>query len=346
MTLPPLEPSAAGGAGAPAARPGRKRPAERARPPGGAHARAFRCCSSSWCAASSATAWCASPRRDSAGISPPTSWSGCPTCRWCSGCRAARRSRCRPICWRTRVWLRCWASSSAATRSRACCRSWSAPAARADTQLDAGIGVRRLIESGILARHRGGRVGVPALAAARHRLSVGAATAARGHPPRRVRTISGGTISSPEMARLPQMAFHAARSGLKERGGAPVPGPRGPHERAARLPGRRAAVQARARQFLRQPNVDAQIAAGQGRGLMRFRLGRHDDALKDFTGRWSGRGRRTRARRGSGMLLDEGIVLDWTGRLAGVARGVRGGGRAGRRARRRRCDAARRARGC
>ena len=120
-----------------------------------------------------------------------------------------------------------------------------------ETQLDAGIGVRRLIESGILARHRGGRVGF------RHSLLRD--TVYQSVPQTQREAIHHAAFDYfrrhdqlPEMGRLPQMAFHAARSGLKEEAGQPVPGSRGAHGGAARLPGRGAAVQARARELLRR----------------------------------------------------------------------------------------------
>ena len=88
----------------------------------------------------------------------------------------------------------------------------------AETQLDAGIGLRRLIESGILSRHRGGRAGF------RHALlrdtvyqSVSAPQREAIHRAayeyyRRQDRLADG-------ARLPPMAFHAARSGLKVEAG-------------------------------------------------------------------------------------------------------------------------------
>ncbi len=84
-------------AGAPTALARRERPGDRAGAAGRADGGDSRCCSSSSCAASSATAWCASRARGRAGPWPPTSSIACPICRSCSGWPAARPSRCRPI---------------------------------------------------------------------------------------------------------------------------------------------------------------------------------------------------------------------------------------------------------
>src|SRR5262249_11693115 len=54
------------------------------------------------------------------------------------------------------------------------------------------------------------------------------------------------------------------------------------------------------------------ITASKGRGLMRFRLGRHEDALKDFDVALA-RAQKAEARRALiEILLGQGIVLDWT----------------------------------
>src|SRR5204862_7124404 len=90
--------------------------------------------------------------------------------------------------------------------------------AGAETQLDASIGLRRLSESGILVRHRGGRVGF------RHALLRD--TVYQAVPPPQREAIHRAAFDYfrrqehlPETSRLPQMAFHAARSGLKEQAG-------------------------------------------------------------------------------------------------------------------------------
>ena len=180
----------------------------------------------------------------------------------------------------------------------------------AETQLDAGIGVRRLVESGILSRHRGGRVGF------RHALlrdtvyqSVSAPQreaihrAAYDYYRRQDRLAEG--------ARLPPMAFHAARSGLK------VEAARLYLDLAARARARHSYLDAEllyknALENLPADDQEAQIAASQGRAQMRYRLGRHDDALGDY-GVALDRARAKGARVAEiEILLDEGVVLDLT----------------------------------
>jgi tetratricopeptide (TPR) repeat protein len=179
----------------------------------------------------------------------------------------------------------------------------------AETQLDAGIGVRRLVESGILARHRGGRVGF------RHALLRDTVYQAVPQTQREATHRAAFDYfrrheQLPEATRLPQMAFHAARSGLKEEAGGLF------LALASRTAARHAYLDAEllyknALENFSATNVDGLITAGQGRGLMRFRLGRYEDALKDFEATIE------RARQAGNlaavvaMLLDEGIVLDW-----------------------------------
>ena len=133
----------------------------------------------------------------------------------------------------------------------------------------------------------------------------------------------------PDASRLPQMAFHAARSGLRAEAG------RLYLDLAGRASARHAYLDAEllyrnALENLPDSNErTGKIAGQQGLGLMRFRLGRHDDALKNFTAalelaREVGRARRAggnHARRGRRARLDHG--------LAEVARPLRGGRGAG-----------------
>jgi eukaryotic-like serine/threonine-protein kinase len=178
-----------------------------------------------------------------------------------------------------------------------------------ETQLDASIGVRRLSETGILVRHRGGRVGFrhsllrdsvyqsvpPAQREAIHR-------AAFDHFKRQDRLA--------DAQRLPQMAFHASRSGLKEEAG------RLYLDLAKRTLARHAYLDAEtlyknALENLPSTDDDAQIAASRGRALMRFRLGRYDDAAKDLQLALE-RARQIAAKIPQiELLLDQGIVLDW-----------------------------------
>jgi tetratricopeptide (TPR) repeat protein len=181
--------------------------------------------------------------------------------------------------------------------------------AAADTQLDASIGLRRLAESGLLVRHRGGRMGFRH-ALLRDSVYQGVPTAQReaihraayDHFKRQDRLADG--------ARLPQMAFHAARSGLKEEAG------RLYLDLAKRSLSRHAYLEAEslyknAIENIPDSDDGSQIAAARGRAHMRYRLGRHEDASKDFEVALA-RARKVDARLSQiEILLDEGIVLDY-----------------------------------
>jgi tetratricopeptide (TPR) repeat protein len=178
-----------------------------------------------------------------------------------------------------------------------------------ETPLDASIGVRRLSESGILSRHRGGRV------AFRHSLlrdtvyqSVPAAERESIH--RAAYEYYRRQDALPDVARLPPMAFHAARSGLKAEAARLFLG------LAGRASARHAYLEAEllyrdALANLEEADVLARIEGNRGLGLMRFRLGRQDDALKNFaealdlTAKVDARAARV------ALLLDDGILLDW-----------------------------------
>jgi eukaryotic-like serine/threonine-protein kinase len=177
------------------------------------------------------------------------------------------------------------------------------------SQLDASIGLRRLTESGILVRHRGGRLGF------RHSLLRD--TVYQGVPPAERDAIHRAAYDYyrrqdrlPDHERLPQMAFHAVRSGHREEAG---------HlylELANRSLARHAYLEAEllfrnASENLPDGDDAGHIAASKGRGLMRFRLGRHEGAIKDLDLALE-RARKTDARRAQiDILLDVGIVVDW-----------------------------------
>jgi tetratricopeptide (TPR) repeat protein len=179
-----------------------------------------------------------------------------------------------------------------------------------ESQLDASIGLRRLTETGILVRHRGGRLGF------RHSLLRD--TVYQAVPPAERDAIHRAAYDYylrqehlPESQRLPQMAFHAERSGRKDEAG------RLYLDLANRALARHAYLEAEllfrnAMENLSDADNAGQIAASKGRGLMRFRLGRHEGALKDLELALE-RARKSDARRAQiDILLDVGIVLDWT----------------------------------
>src|SRR5262249_47530583 len=160
-------------------------------------------------------------------------------------------------------------------------------------------------ESGILVNHRGGRV------AFRHALlrdtlyqSVPAAARASIH--RAAYEHHRRQDDSDDVARVPQMAFHAARCGLNaEAAGLYL-------ELARRARARHAYLEAEllyrsALENLPDGDVAGKIAGHEGLGMMRFRLGRHDDAHKSFTAaRELTHATGARAERVA-ILLDEGV---------------------------------------
>ena len=180
----------------------------------------------------------------------------------------------------------------------------------AETQLDASIGLRRLAESGLLARHRGGRVGF------RHPLlrdtvyqSVPAAERESIH--RAAFEYYRRQDRLPDASRLPQMAFHAAKSGLRaEAGRLYVDLAQRANARHAYLEGE--LLYRNALENLPETDPHAKITVQQGLGLMRFRLGRHDDALKNFSAALDLTHQVDARAARIAILLDEGVVLDWT----------------------------------
>jgi eukaryotic-like serine/threonine-protein kinase len=180
----------------------------------------------------------------------------------------------------------------------------------AETQLDAGIGLRRLAESGILSSHRGGRFGF------RHALlrdtvyqSVAASQREAIH--RAAYEYYRRREGIPDGERLPPMAFHAGRSGLKPEAA------RLYLELARRSRARHAYLDAEllyrnALENLPSDDYAGAIEAAQGRAQMRYRLGRHEDALRDYADALE-RARRFHVRHAEvEILLDQGVLLDLT----------------------------------
>jgi len=178
-----------------------------------------------------------------------------------------------------------------------------------ETQLDAGIGLKRLADSGILTRHRGGRVGF------RHALLRD--TVYQSVPPPERESIHRAAYEYyrrhddlPDAARLPPMALHASKSGLKQDAA------RLYLDLAGRASARHTYLDAEllyrsALDNLPEDDAPARITVGQGLGLMRFRLGRHDDALKDLSAALDLARQATALSAQLNLLLDEAIVLDW-----------------------------------
>ncbi|MEO8212928.1 MAG: protein kinase, partial [Myxococcales bacterium] len=196
-----------------------------------------------------------------------------------------------------------------------------------ETELDARVGLQRLIDSGLLVRHRRTRVGF------RHALL--RETVYQTVPPaervvvhRAAYQYFAANFQLPDEQRLPQMALHAARSGQKTEAAELY------LDLAQRAQGRHAyldaeslyrnaienlmpaasppgAASASAEAPLTLAADVRPVQARQGLGLMRFRLGRHEDALKDLTeARHLAHAAGLRDREVA-ILLDESTVLDW-----------------------------------
>jgi tetratricopeptide (TPR) repeat protein len=179
-----------------------------------------------------------------------------------------------------------------------------------DVQLDAEVGVQRLVDTGLLLRHRTGRIGF------RHALLrdtiyelVPADRKQAFH--RGAFEMYRGWTDMPPERRLPRLALHAARSGAKEEAAQAY------LELAERARRAHAYIEAElafgaALENLTAPDDARRIDASRGRGLMRFRLGRHDDALKDLKDAL-GRAHSAALRDAEiDLALDTAIVLDWT----------------------------------
>jgi tetratricopeptide (TPR) repeat protein len=176
-----------------------------------------------------------------------------------------------------------------------------------DMQLDASVGVQRLVESGILVRHGSGLFGF------RHAMLrdmiyqlVPDEQRTRLH---RAAFEAYRTLALPENLRLPRLAMHAARSGEREVAAAAY---LDLAQRAVRAQAYLEAEAAYSNALDNLPENDARtIDAARGRGLMRWRSGRHAEALSDL--------RRGRAlahasaalERELEITLDEATVLDW-----------------------------------
>ncbi|HEX9296253.1 MAG TPA: protein kinase, partial [Polyangiaceae bacterium] len=180
-----------------------------------------------------------------------------------------------------------------------------------DATLDATVGTERLIEAGLFVRHRTGQIDF------RHALLQD--TIYRSFP-EGLRTAvhcaayemyeNAGDL--PERERLPRLAFHASRAGFADR--------------AASLYLELAEIAQQAHVYLdaelMYDAVLANLPAGQderisqaikGRALMRFRVGRWDDALRDLAAARERAHRKKSIETETDILLDEAEVLDWIG---------------------------------
>jgi len=179
------------------------------------------------------------------------------------------------------------------------------------TQLDAGVGIDRLLSSGLLVRHRQGRVGFR-LALLRDTLYRTIPQAEREATHRAAYHYFAAQAGLSDEDRLPRMAAHAAWSGLRSEA-ADI------YLNLARRSERRHSY-LDAELLFRQASDNLKDAADdprmmialQGLGTMRFRIGRHEDALKDLAAARAA-AQKAGAQREIEIILDESLVLDWVG---------------------------------
>ncbi|MDB4973095.1 MAG: protein kinase [Myxococcaceae bacterium] len=188
-----------------------------------------------------------------------------------------------------------------------------------EQQLDATVGTQRLIDAGVLVRHRSGLVDF------RHELLREMIYRSLSETRRKRLHVAAfemyQRLPMSSERRLPRLALHAAESGEQ---GAAAAAYLALAERAVKGHSYLEAEAAFGRALANLPETDERvITAERGRGLMHFRLGRPEDALKDL--------RRARAlartpalaravdgarpgmsAREAELMLDEATVLDWT----------------------------------
>ncbi|WP_437897148.1 serine/threonine-protein kinase [Sorangium sp. So ce124] len=171
--------------------------------------------------------------------------------------------------------------------------------------LDASVSVARLLVSGTLVQHADATLGF------RHALT---GEAIAHSTPEGLRCLVhraayayyGESLSIPEARRLAKLAYHASKAGLGDAAQALYV------ELAERARARHAYVEAEAlySRAIEQPALPL-LAAYRGRGLMRYRIERYQDALHDLA-----RARDLAAAQGDAaleaeILLDEATALDW-----------------------------------
>jgi tetratricopeptide (TPR) repeat protein len=189
-----------------------------------------------------------------------------------------------------------------------------------DTQLDAGVGVRRLVDAGLLVRHRSGLIDF------RHSLlretiyrSVPEAQRQRLHAAAFEMYQSQPSVSELQREQLP---LHAARAGEKTLAAAHYLALARQSADAHAYLTAEAAFDG-ALENLPETDREGQVSARSGRGLMRFRLGRHEDALKDLHLAWELARELGDSAQQREILMDESTVLDWTRAYAQSAARVR-----------------------
>jgi tetratricopeptide (TPR) repeat protein len=180
-----------------------------------------------------------------------------------------------------------------------------------ETQLDAEIGIERLLDAGLLQRAPFAQIDFRN-AFLRELLyeSLPEAFREAAHAAAVEMYERANSLSDDE--RLPRLALHAARSGMRQRAASTY------SLLAERAQSRHAYLDAE----LMYGNALANLApeddlaistAAQGRGMMRFRLGRCEDAIKDFALAITHAERLPDREKALELMLDQAMVLDWIG---------------------------------
>ena len=178
-----------------------------------------------------------------------------------------------------------------------------------DMQLDASVGIARLVDAKILRRHRNGRLDFryPLL-----RDTIYETLPADRRKPLHAAAfeVYESATDLPAARRRPRLALHAARSGQVERAvdeylllGQEL------REGQAYLPAE--AAFGAALECLAQARDGRFVSAARGRGLMRFRLGRNEDAVEDLRSAREQAHALGEAALEADIMLDEATVLDW-----------------------------------
>jgi tetratricopeptide (TPR) repeat protein len=186
-----------------------------------------------------------------------------------------------------------------------------------DTDLDAAIGIQRLVEAGILVRPRTGQIDFRH-ALLRDTMYQSVPDAQRIIIHRAAFEMYENAIELPARDRLPRLAYHAARGGFPDRAASIYLSLAERAQQAHAYLDAELLYDSALSNLPSDPGSEEGInervsQAIKGRAMMRFRAGRWDDALRDFELA------RDRARKQNAVetevdiLLDQAEVLDWMG---------------------------------
>jgi eukaryotic-like serine/threonine-protein kinase len=189
--------------------------------------------------------------------------------------------------------------------------------AASDTDLDASVGVQRLVEAGLLVRHRTGQIDF------RHALLRD--TVYQSVPDAQRAVIHSAAFEMYENAielqareRLPRLAYHAARGGFPERAASIYLNLAERAQQAHAYLDAELLYDSALSNLPSEPDgaggSDERVTqAMKGRALMRFRVGRWDDSFRDFQAVRERAHQREEVETEVDVLLDQAEVLDWMG---------------------------------